>query len=116
MRRALKSLGALLVIFSSAHLPCQAAAEVIARWDFNSIDPDTDAATGSFTSRPGDFTLTQIGTANASFGSVAGGKTSDPLSDDNSQLRLAPSRPALSRTALLACNSPQALWVSETFR
>jgi hypothetical protein len=75
-------------------------ADIISEWDFNSSEADADSSTGTFDPRIGTGSCAAIG-ANSSFGTVAGGKTSDPQSDDNSQLHMAsfPARDAGSRSA-----------------
>ena len=75
-------------------------AGIICEWDFNSAQADADSSSGSFDARIGMGSFMAIG-ANNSFGSVASGKTSDPTSDDNSQLHMAsfPARDAASRSA-----------------
>lgn len=64
-----------------------ARAEIITSWNFNSPEPDTDPATGTMAPSAGIGSATITG-ATLSFGTVAGGITSDENTTDNSQLRL----------------------------
>ena len=54
----------------------------IALWNFNSLEPDDDPATGEVPS------VTPVGGTSINLGSVASGATSDPASSDNSMLRV----------------------------
>jgi hypothetical protein len=57
-------------------------------WSFNSIPPDESADTGTLQPAAGDGTARLLGALAASFGTVAGGKSSDTTTADNSMLRL----------------------------
>lgn len=78
-----------------------ARADLIALWDFNSLEDDAQDETGTLEPRSGRGSARAIGTVNATFGSVASGATSDTPSPNNSQIRLTrfPARTVGSKTS-----------------
>jgi len=61
----------------------------IAEWNFNSLEPDAESATGSAEPYRGTGTAAALGGVSETFGSVAAGANSDAESPDNSMWRLA---------------------------
>ena len=57
-------------------------------FNFNSTTDDADPATGSLGASQGTGTFALIGGATSTFGTVGGGRTSDPAAADDSQLRV----------------------------
>jgi hypothetical protein len=74
---------ALCCLFSS-----RLFASTTAEWNFNSTSDDGDTATGSLTPSRGIGSFTFIGGVTSTFGTVGGGRTSDPAAADDSQLRV----------------------------
>ncbi len=75
-------------------------AEPIAQWTFNSSD-DGEVETGSLDAEVGSGEARPFGGVNQTFGTVAGGATSDLPGPNNSQVRLArfPARAAANKSA-----------------
>ena len=85
----MRTRGILCVLTSLCCLwPFSRCAAATVEWNFNSSPDDADPATGSFASAGGTGVFTLIGGATASFGTVGGGRTSDPAAADDSQLRV----------------------------
>ncbi|MGZ8939456.1 MAG: hypothetical protein ACXW32_09630 [Limisphaerales bacterium] len=82
----MRTLLTLIVFLCVLRLTVTAA--IVARWDFNSIDADSDPTTGAIIPAEGLGDLILFGGASNIFGSVGGGNNSDPNETDDSQMRV----------------------------
>ena len=76
------------ILLLSALFSFTVSGSAIVEWNFNSTADDADPATGSLTASQGTGVFSLVGGATSSFGTVGGGRTSDPASADDSQLRV----------------------------